>query len=317
MSSGSEKTGEERAEAAAHKAADELADARHAREGVEQREFEGHEHVPQRQFGDDDYRQTSGGEAGNEQERSDGGGLVGTIYGAVQGTMERAKEVAFGSTPDAGELKTEKKAGEYKESAARKTGETKDKMREYGDIAGDKTEEAKEKLREYADNTKAKAADYKDSASKKAGESEEELKEYKAGKAAEAKDITVEKAVESKDATTKKATENKDSVVEKMGEYKEAAVGTARRAMEYLTGRREEDKSQDEQPLETTKEKSGEGKESACKKQEEADRISREEQDAARRRQSKDEAEETPGVAGMKTANQMAALTIDDGGPSS
>ncbi|XP_054804399.1 embryonic protein DC-8-like [Prosopis cineraria] len=158
--------------------------------------------------------------AGREKQ---GPGVMGSMFKAVHDTYEHAKEAVVGKTHDAANT-----AGEYKDYAAHKAGET-------GDATKQKAGEFVEKARETKDATVDKASEYTG---------------YAADKAKEAKDATVQKTGEYKDYTADKAKEGKDTTLGKLGELKDKAMG-------FFSGKKEETKNYAHETGEVVQDKLG------------------------------------------------------------
>ncbi|XP_060175645.1 embryonic protein DC-8-like isoform X2 [Lycium barbarum] len=248
---------EERAEAAAREAANELHDVNKARS------VKGsimHEETP--------YSQ------GHEQRST---GVIGSIFQSVKETISGKSHDTTETTRESeaaekvGEYKdyTEKKTKEMEDSAAEKAKQAKDstmgkasdvkeKEKETKDSFMGQATELKNKAVEKAEGTKdstmGKASEYKDNAAEKAKEAKEatmakasDYKDYGAEKAGECKDSIADKAKQTKDTavgykdyTAEKAVEGKDTSFSKISELKDSAADAARRAVGLFTGKKEE-----------------------------------------------------------------------------
>ncbi|KAK6126294.1 hypothetical protein DH2020_039939 [Rehmannia glutinosa] len=216
---------EERAEAAARTAAEELSDVNRERR---EREIEVKvEKQPEY------FHQTVGG--------------MKKKHRPVQGMRRRRPERQKTPPPRMAKDTTAGKLGEYKDYTAEKAKETKDttvgKVGEYKDYAAEKAKETK-------DATMQKAGEYKDYAADKAKQAKDTTME----KATEAKDTTMDKAKQAKDTTVEKAAEAKDTTMEKAG------LGGRRGSESYglLDGEKEETKQHAIETGEAAKEKTGE-----------------------------------------------------------
>ncbi|KAI3735346.1 hypothetical protein L6452_14841 [Arctium lappa] len=67
-------------------------------------------------------------------------------------------------------------------------------------------------------------------------------KDYTADKVTTTKDYTTDKATATKDYTAEKAKEGKDTTVRKISELKDSAADAAKKAMDFLTGKKVETK---------------------------------------------------------------------------
>ncbi|XP_064940755.1 LOW QUALITY PROTEIN: embryonic protein DC-8-like [Musa acuminata AAA Group] len=272
-----QETREERAEAAARKAADELAAIRSERGRQREAEDEREESLRlHKDYGLQGGEERRGGVLESIKEGTKS--LFGVITGRTQEAAEKTAEKA-GETKDA----TVQKARAVKDSASQKAGETKDETVE---TARETKDSAAEKAREMKDKTMGKAGGYKDYVADKAKEAKdataEKTRKYKESaevREREAKDTAAEKAREHKGSAEEKARqaaektrETKDMVAEKtkgttesakqkMEEYKDAAADAARKARDYLAGTGE-----------VTKERLAEAEEKAEQKMEEAKR---------------------------------------------
>ncbi|KAL2487277.1 late [Abeliophyllum distichum] len=85
----------------------------------------------------------------------------------------------------------------------------------------------------------------------------------------------MEKAGEYKDYTAEKAKEGKDTTVGKITELKDSAADAARRAVGYLTGKKEETKQKTEETAEAAKQKAEETTQAAKEKYEETEEEAR------------------------------------------
>ncbi|KAL6201709.1 hypothetical protein ACLB2K_025421 [Fragaria x ananassa] len=205
-------------------------------------------------------------------------GVIGSVFRAVTGTLEHAKDAVVGKSHDDSDAARERseyttlkakettdaageKLDEYKEAAAQsakeaadrtaqktmamkdttaqKAKETVDKARETKESAkGNVNEYAAEKAKETKDTTEGKAKVYTNYAADKA----KEAKGTTVGKANEYTNYVADKAKEAKDTTVEKAKEAKDTTVEKTKETAEAAKNKTNNAAEYTAEKAKEGK---------------------------------------------------------------------------
>ncbi|KAK4708756.1 hypothetical protein R3W88_029681 [Solanum pinnatisectum] len=234
----------ERAVAAARKAADELHDLN---KGTNEKGSMMHEETP---F-DQGHDQRSTGVIGNIFKS-----VKETITGKAHDTSEttrESEEVAAHKIHGASET-TDQKASE----AGQNSGEYKEKKVYIEDSAAEKEKRAKnsrmEKATEYKDYAKDSLIGQSTKLRNKGEETKEatmekanDLKDYGAEKAGEYKDSVVDKAkqmehtmMEKADDIEEKAEEGKDTIFGKISELKDSAADTARRAVCFFTGTKEE-----------------------------------------------------------------------------
>ncbi|CAM8941251.1 unnamed protein product [Rhodiola kirilowii] len=149
--------------------------------------------------------------------------MIGSMLKSVQGTLNQAKDATIQKAVQAKDYAAEK-AREGADYTANKAREAKDTTMQKG---GECKDYAAEKAKQGADFTADRAKQAKDTKLEKATE----YKDYTADKAIQRKDYAVEKAVEGKDYTAEKAVEGKGC----------HSVGP-RKAMDFLTGKKDEAK---------------------------------------------------------------------------
>nr|DAD28659.1 TPA_asm: hypothetical protein HUJ06_030127 [Nelumbo nucifera] len=279
---------EERAERAARVAASELKDVRN-------RDYD--DELAGADF-DQDQPQQRRGLLGSIQEGTSN--VLKAVQGAVTGKSQEAadrtregaeavgeraretKDAAGDRTKQAADAAGDRARG-AKDYVAGKAGETRDAAagvtRKAVDTAAGGAQQAKDKMGEFRDYTAEKARETKDATVDRTGDAADkarqgrdaamnkmgEYKDYTADKAKQGKDATMEKMGEYRDYTAEKAKEGKDSTTGAITNLKDTAAGATRRAMGFLTGRKD-DANQQEADTEKTAKKLGEAEEAARQK---------------------------------------------------
>ncbi|KAJ8537715.1 hypothetical protein K7X08_014255 [Anisodus acutangulus] len=269
---------EERAEAAARVAADELHDVNKERRDQSQREYE---QKP---------------------------GVIGSIIKSVQGTLGHAKDAVTGKAHDTAAVTSDttsvvaENATQSKDAAASKMGEyadyakEKDKAVEYKDYAADKAKQAK-------DTTMDKAKEAKNTTMQKT----EEYKDYTAEKAKDGKDVTVGKLTELKDSAADAARRAMDMLTGKKEETKEKAGDMAEAAKQKAEDTAEVTKQKAEETAGAAKQKAKGTNEAAKEKYHETEEATRRKMDEMKLQESHDENKAASGgifgvLGGMKDA---------------